>query len=331
MTEEAASIPAGRFERILVTGGSGFVGRHLLEGLARAYPDAQRMSLARAGEAPAPGWIPKAFDLLDPATVEATIAEARPDLVIHLAAQSSAAKSFTAAEETWRVNFIGSCNLAAALARHAAEAVVMFASTADVYGSSLGEGAAQETMIPRPLNAYARSKLAAEAMLADVLPQTARLIVARPFSHIGPGQDKRFAVASFAAQIVEIENGHAEPRLSVGDLSVQRDFSDVRDVIDAYLRLIAIARDLPARNVFDIASGETRSLASLVERMRTLARRDFEIVVDPQRLRPADIPFAHCAAAKLRAATGWRPQRTIDETLVTLLDYWRAVAAEAPK
>ncbi|MBG0810635.1 GDP-mannose 4,6-dehydratase [Methylosinus sp. H3A] len=327
MTQETASNSSARFERILVTGGSGFVGRYMLEALARAYPSAQRMSLARAGEAdPNSGWSPVSFDLLDPADVAATIAESRPDLVVHLAAQSSAARSFVAAEETWRVNFVGSFNLASALARHAAEAVVIFASTADVYGTSLGEGAAHENMVPRPLNAYARSKVAAETMFADLLPQTARLVVARPFSHIGPGQDKRFAVSSFAAQIVEIEQGRAEPRLSVGDLSVQRDFLDVRDVIDAYLRLIAVAPDLPARNVFDIASGETRSLASLVDRMRALSRRDFEIVVDPERLRPADIPIARCAAAKLRAATGWSPRRTIDETLVDLLDYWRASA-----
>ncbi|PWB94482.1 NAD-dependent epimerase/dehydratase family protein [Methylosinus sporium] len=331
MSAAAAFPSAARFERILVTGGSGFVGRYMLEGLARAYPAAHRMSLARPGEpAPAADWSPIAFDLLDPADVEATMREARPDLVVHLAAQASAAKSFVAAEETWRVNFVGSLNLGSALARHAAEAVVIFASTADVYGASLGEDAAHEAMIPRPLNAYARSKLAAETMLADVLPQTARLVVARPFSHIGPGQDKRFAVSSFAAQIVEIESGRAEPRLCVGDLSVQRDFLDVRDVVDAYLRLIAIAPDLPARDIFDIASGTTRPLASLVEAMRRLARRDFEIVVDPERLRPADIPVAHCVAAKLRAATGWSPTRTTDETLVDLLDYWRA-AAEAAK
>lgn len=327
MNRGTTPLPSARFERILVTGGSGFVGRYMLAALARDYPSAHRVALTRAGEAaPGSGWTPTAFDLLNSAAVEAAIGETRPDLVVHLAAQSSAARSFVAAEETWRVNFVGSFNLAAALARHAAEAVVIFASTADVYGSSLGEGAAHEDMVPRPLNAYARSKIAAETMLADVLPQSARLVVLRPFSHIGPGQDKRFAIASFAAQIVDIESGRAEPRLSVGDLSVQRDFLDVRDVVDAYLRLIAAAPELPARNVFDVASGQTRSLASIVERMRDLARRDFEIVVDPARMRPADIPVARCAASKLRETTGWSPQRTMDETLVDLLEHWRAAA-----
>ncbi|WP_018264354.1 NAD-dependent epimerase/dehydratase family protein [Methylosinus sp. LW4] len=331
MSVEPTSSSTARYERILVTGGSGFVGRHLLEALAGAYPEAQRLSLARPGEpAPERRWTPIAFDLLDPKSVDAAIAQAQPDLVVHLAAQASAAQSFLAAEETWRVNFDGAFNLASALARHAPAAVLLFASTADVYGASLIDGPAHEEMVPRPLSVYARSKLAAEAMLADVLPKTARLIVARPFSHIGPGQDKRFAVSSFAAQIVEIESGRAEPRLSVGDLSVQRDFLDVRDVIDAYLRLVAVAPGLPDRNVFDIASGETRPLVSLVEKMRALARRDFEIVVDPARLRPADIPIARCDAAKLRAATGWSPRRAIDETLVDLLDYCRA-AAEAAK
>jgi len=330
MTQGTASLSTACFERILVTGGSGFVGRYMLEALARAYPSAHRVSLARTGETnPSPGWNPVTFDLLNPTEVEAAIRETRPDLVIHLAAQASAARSFVAAEETWRVNFVGSFNLASALARQATESVVVFASTADVYGASLSEGDAHEDMIPRPLNAYARSKAAAETMLADVLPQSARLVVVRPFSHIGAGQDKRFALASFAAQIVEIENGRAEPRLSVGDLSVQRDFLDVRDVVDAYIRLIAVSPDLPARNVFDVASGQTRSLASVVERMRALARRDFEIVVDPSRLRPADIQIARCAAAKLRETTGWSPRRTIDETLVDLLDYWRAAAERA--
>jgi len=327
MNRGMAPLSTARFERILVTGGSGFVGRYMLDALARDYPSARRVALARAGEAaPGSGWSPAAFDLLNPAEVDAAIRETRPDLVVHLAAQSSAARSFVAAEETWRVNFIGSFNLASALARHAAETVLVFASTADVYGASLSEGAAHEDMAPRPLNAYARSKAAAETMLADVLPQSARLVVARPFSHIGPGQDKRFALASFAAQIVEIESGRAEPRLSVGDLSVQRDFLDVRDVVDAYSRLIAVAPGLPSRNVFDVASGTTRSLASIVEKMRALARREFDIAVDPARMRPADIPIARCAAARLRETTGWSPRRTIEETLVDLLDYWRASA-----
>jgi GDP-4-dehydro-6-deoxy-D-mannose reductase len=316
-----------QFERILVTGGSGFVGRYLLEALAREYPSARRLTLVSSRETSVnPDWLPFAFDLLSSEEVDAAIREIRPDLVVHLAAQSSAARSFVAAEETWRVNFIGSFNLGSALARYATDAAVVFASTADVYGTSLSEGEAYEDMVPRPISPYARSKAAAEMMLADLLSQAARLIVVRPVSHIGPGQDKRFALASFAAQIVEIENGRAEPRVLVGDLSVQRDILDVRDVVDAYLRLIAIAPDLPARNVFNVASGSTRTLESLVETMRSLSRRAFEIVVDPARMRPKDVSVAHCRATKLCEVTRWSPHYTIERTVADMLDYWRVTA-----
>lgn len=315
------------YERILLTGGAGFVGPYVQAALARAFPRAARSVLIRPSESSAPctQWSPVRADLLDEAALDQLVAQTRPDLVVHLAAQASVAHSIKAAEATWRVNFQGSLNLASALARHSPQATVLFVSSAEVYGSSLDEGPATEDAPPRPLTAYARSKLAAEGMFADVLAPGSRLIVARPFNHTGPRQDKRFALPAFAAQIASIEQGRALPRVEVGDLSIERDFLDVRDVAEAYARLAEAAPRLPSRSLFNVSSGESRSLASLLEMLRRNATRDFEIVVDPERLRPADIRHAAADASRLRDAIGWRPSYAIEETLLSLLDHWRAV------
>jgi GDP-4-dehydro-6-deoxy-D-mannose reductase len=166
-------------------------------------------------------------------------------------------------------------------------------------------------------------------MLADVLARDCRLIIARPFNHTGPGQDKRFALPAFAAQIAAIEEGRQEPRVEVGNLSVERDFLDVRDVTEAYMLLVAAAAKLPSRSVFNIASGTSRSLSSLLDHLRQRSRRGFDVIVDPSRLRPADVPRAAGDASRLRELTGWRPRRPIEETLLSLLDYWRALERQS--
>lgn len=317
------------YERILLTGGAGFVGRHVARALADAWPRADRVVLLRPGEAAADAaFAPTVADLLDEAAIDRLIADLRPDLVVHLAGQASIGQAAGAAEETWRVNFHGSFGLGAALARHAPRAVMLFSSTAAAYGASFREGVLTEEAALRPMDVYSRSKVAAERALGDLLGPESRLIVARPVNHSGPGQKSRhFALASFAAQIAEIEAGRAEPRLKVGDLSKARDFLDVRDVVDAYLRLIATARDLPPQvSIFNIGSGAARSIASLLEELRGLSRAPFEIEVDPTLLRPSatDIASVACDASKLRAATGWAPRHSLTDMLTALLDEWRA-------
>lgn len=312
------------FERILVTGGAGFVGGHLCAALAAAYPQATRAVLLRPGERGGhPAFEPTAADLVDEPAIDALIARFRPDLVVHLAGQASLAQALNAAETTWRVNFHGAFALGAAIARHAPEAVMLFASSATVYGASFRDGVLTEEAPLRPLDVYSRSKAAAENALADLLAPAGRLIVARPVNHSGPGQRSRhFALASFAAQIAAIEAGRAPPRLKVGDLSKARDFLDVRDVVDAYMRLVDKARDLPERRaIFNIASGKAHSIASLLERLRARSKAEFEVECEAARLRPeTDIASVACDATKLADATGWRPRHTIDDMLQALLD-----------
>jgi GDP-4-dehydro-6-deoxy-D-mannose reductase len=315
--------------RILVTGGSGFVGTHLVRALSRRHPTAAGMLLGEAapGEMPPSHWASTIANILDADKVDAAVASFRPDTVIHLAAQSSPGRSLAAAASTWSVNLTGSLNLALAVARHAAEATFLFASSADVYGASFLSSPVSEASAVSPLNPYARSKAAAERVLADVLPETCRLIIARPVNHTGPGQNEEFVMPSFAAQIARIEQGLQPPRIETGNLAVRRDLLDVRDVVAAYMALLEIAPELAARTVFNIASGIPHRLADLLEQMRVQARHDFDVVAVPERMRPNDLPLAYATPDLLRKTTRWEPRIPMAETLSGLLDYWRAKIA----
>lgn len=320
------------YERILLTGGSGFVGRHVAAALAMSFPDARRVSMQRAEDGPPPpDFTAAAVDLLDESALDRLVADLQPDLVVHLAGQASIGQSAGAAEQTWRINFHGAFALTASVARHAPRATLLFTSTAAAYGASFRDGVLSEDAPLRPMDVYSRSKVAAESGMADVLGPDARLIITRPVNHSGPGQRSRnFVLASFAAQIAEIEAGRAAPRMRVGDLSKKRDFLDVRDVVDAYLRLIRKADELPERvSIFNVASGEAPAISDLLAALRGMSRRPFDVDVDPALVRPSgtDINCVACDASKLRAATGWRPRYAINDTLSALLDEWRDVCA----
>jgi len=316
------------FKRILITGSSGFVGGWLAPMIADAFGSAQRFALRSAAPATEdPAWTILQADICDAAAVDAAIERARPDLVVHLAAQASIKQMLGASEMTWRTNFIGAYNLAASLARRNLAPVFFFSSSALVYGAGLRNGTVDESVTPQPLDPYSHSKFAAELALADILPPASRLLIARPVNHSGPGQRSRnFVLSSFAAQIAAIEAGQTEPRLVVGDLNRLRDFLDVRDVTNAYLALIRRGATLePGAHVFNVASGQPQTIAAMLETLRRASRRDFEICVDPVLLRPSalDIASIACDASALRDATGWRPKHSVDDMLMSLLEDWR--------
>ena len=275
-------------------------------------------------ERDASGILWRQVDLTNRVEVHAAIAEAKPDVVFHLAALSSVGGSLAASVSTYDSNVGGTEVLAGALRELCPGAVVIFASSGEVYGLGFRDGIAVSEGSPvLPTNPYARSKLAGEMLLQDTLSSSCPVIVLRLLNYTGPGQDERFVVPSFAAQVARIETGMLPPRLAVGNLSSERDFLDVRDVIDAYLKTLRHARQASGFQVFNVASGQVRSIASIVERLRSLSTRAFEIEVDATRNRAADIPRTLCNSTAFRDRFGWQPSRDFDDTLREVLDWWR--------
>lgn len=313
-------IPA--FSRVMFTGADGFVGRHLLPALRDALaPEAEIVLASRTGEGE-PSYQSVMLELKQATSVDAAVAEIRPDLIIHLAAQASVGQAWNAATETWDINLCGSFHLASAAAKHAPQATMLFVSTAEVYGSSFNNGIAREETPLMPQSAYSRSKAAAEAMLGDVLPSSARLIVVRPSNHSGAGQDARFVIPSFAAQIAHIERGEAS-EIRVGNLDAERDFMDVRDVVAAYIALLERAHALPMRSVYNVGTGNSIRIGDILDRLRTMSATPAPILQDPDRMRPSEIARAAIDAAAIREVTGWRPVHSLDETLALVLNEQR--------
>lgn len=311
---------------ILVTGGGGFVGGYLLQGLGKAAAGARITVLKRD---PDDGSASESVvaDITDAAAMDGLIARLRPDIVVHLAAQASVGGSAAAAEATWKVNFQGSYNLALAVGRHVPRATLLNVSTGEVYGRSFLLGTAGENTPLQPNSPYARSKAAVEMMLQDVLPASAQLITVRPFNHTGPGQDERFVVPSFAAQIARLERQGSGASIRVGNLDACRDFLDVRDVVDAYLRILERAADLPRRSCFNVASGTARPIRQILDLLLAQASHKINVEHDPARMRPSEIEVAAGSADFLAKATGWMPQIPLEETVTAVLAHERARAA----
>lgn len=279
--------------RALVTGASGFVGPHLVAALSDAGWDA----------------VPCDADLGDAAGLRATIERARPDVVFHLAAQSFVPESLQAPERTYEVNVLGTARLFAAMRAASGGGRIprlLFTSSAEVYGArDASEMPLVETLAPRPMNPYAASKAAAEAVLLGELHAFGGdVVIARAFNHIGPGQSDRFAIASFALGLARIAAGGPNV-LEVGNLDAQRDVLDVRDVARAY---VALATGGRSGEIYNVCRGAAISMRDLLGTLVAIARVPVEIRIDPSRLRPSDVPLSVGSNEKLVQTTGWAPR-----------------------
>ncbi len=298
--------------RLLLLGHGGFVGRHVIEAAA----------LNPNVEVNVP---PDDFDIRDTQSVSRVVAAARADWILHLAAQSSVAASLQRPIETYQVNVIGTANVVSAALESGFAGRLLFVSSADVYGSvNAAQLPIRESQPAAPRNPYAASKLAAEAVCLEAVHRSGLdVLIARPFNHIGPGQDARFAVAGFAAQIAAIAAGERASTLAVGDLSVERDFTDVRDVVRAYFALFEQGE---CGGVYNVCSGNGLRLEHVLQQLVLAAQTEVRIEVDRMRLRSSETPRLVGDNAKLRAL-GWRPQISLSQTLDDV--YQQALGARA--
>jgi GDP-4-dehydro-6-deoxy-D-mannose reductase len=312
---------------LLVTGASGFVGRHLRPALRAAFPEA-RLVAAQHG-APAEGWdaaIP--FPLEDAAALRAALAALRPEAVVHLAARASVAESFADPLPVWEVNLGGTLRLAEAMRAAAPAARLLFVSTAEVYGLSFQSGRALAEDAPlAPANPYAASKAAADLALGEAALRGLRVLRLRPFNHAGAGQSAAFVLPAFARQVARIEAGLQPPEMAVGALDRWREMLDVRDVCAAYVAALARFDAQPAGAVFNIATGAAVRIGDLLEGLRTRARAPFLVRESPALRRPTDVLRACGEGGAARAALGWAPRYPLDETLDAVLADWRARVA----
>lgn len=262
-------------------------------------------------------------DILDGEALQAELRQCQPDIVLHLAAQSHVPTSFREPELTARVNFDGTRSLLTALDQSGFAGALVFVGSGDMYGLAPETSLPiRETQALRPRNPYAASKAAAEAWcMQHSLHCGYRIVMARAFNHIGRGQSAQFVLPAMAEQLVAIERGQRPPVLEAGDLDVTRDFTNVSDVLDAYL---ALAEKGAGGEVYNVCSGVEYRVRDLVEQMIALTGLPVAITHDPARFRRAEQARVVGDNRKLCADTGWAPRVSMADSLREILDDWRA-------
>jgi len=313
---------------ILITGITGFAGSHLAEYILAHHPGVKVHGFVR--------WRSRMdnilgildrvelheADLKDIISLKKALARIKPDWIFHLAAQSFVPASWKLPAETFAINAVGQIHLFEAVLDLKLNPKIQVAGSSEEYGRVYpDEIPMKETNPLRPLSPYAVSKVAQD-LLAYQYFQSYGLpaVRTRGFNHTGPRRGEVFVTSNFARQIAEIEKGKKEPILHVGNLEARRDFSDVRDIVRAYW--LAAEKGDPG-DVYNIGSGRALSMREMLDMLLALGKVKVKIEVDPERLRPSDVPILLSDSSKFMSLTGWEPRIPLERTFRDLLDYWR--------
>ena len=312
--------------RALITGIAGFAGSHLADLLLEKKwkvggIDRGRMPAANVRRL-AHRLTLEEVDILDTAALEKCLASFKPDAVFHLAGVAYVPHAQYNPSFVFNINATGSLNLLQACQKTVPAARVALISSSQVYGKvPASEMPLRETHPARPANAYGLSKLCAEeAGLLYHREYGLKVIVVRPFNHIGPRQSPVFVVADWARQIARIEAGKQEPVLRVGDLESGRDFLDVRDMVDGYR--LALEKGRPGE-VYNICSGRACRVKEILAGLLKKTRCRIEVRREEKRLRSGDISILYGNCGRFKKRTGWKPRIPLEESLQDILDYWR--------
>ncbi len=315
--------------KALITGISGFVGSHLAEYLLKAT------DWEVAGTVFGPyGNIADLYDQLElyPAelsridVVTFILEQARPDAIFHLAAQPLVSASRRDPWGTLETNIRMQLSLLEGVVRVKPDCRMLVIGSSEEYGTASPEELPVDEDTPlRPMNSYALSKVAQDLMGQQYhLVHGLHVVRARPFNHVGSRQGLGFVASDFASQIAAAELGLQQPVISVGNLKARRDFSDVRDVVQAYVALIT--QGVPGQ-VYNVGAGESHSIQEILDVLLSMSRVPIEVQQDPDRMRPSDMPDIVCDATRIRELCGWRTTIPLAQSLQDVLEYWRRTKA----
>ena len=316
-------------KKILVTGISGFAGNYLARKLLdRGYNKIYGTYLSEKSIGSLFGISSQLelfqLDLMDSKTVYEVINKIKPDYVYHLAAIASSVQSFKEPNFVITNNISSQLNLLEAVRKLGLSSRVMVISSAEVYGKVNPVDLPIDENTPlKPANPYAVSKLTQDFMgLQYNIAYNIDIIRVKPFNHIGPGQSEQFSTSAFAKKIAEIEKGKSEPVLSVGNLEAKRDFTNVEDMVWAYILLMEKGK---SGDVYNIGSGKAYKMSEILNMMLSFSSAKIKVETDLNLLRPSDNPELICDNTKIHKVTGWVAKIPLEATLKDILEYWRKI------
>lgn len=309
--------------KALIIGGGGFVGSYLVNHLHNDLGYEVAVTKTSREEMKMENASVYDLDILDRAQIKSVLNEVRPDYIFHLAAQSSVALAWKKPALTVDVNIKGSTNVLDMVRELDYKPRVLLIGSGEEYGHiRAGETPINENNNTRPGNIYAATK-ACQNMIGRIYASAYDMdvMMVRAFNHIGPNQAPMFVVADFCKQVAEIEAGIKEPVMYVGNLSAKRDFTDVRDVVRAYALLVKFG---VSGETYNVGSGAAISIQEILDTILSLSKVKIDVKVDPNKIRPVDVPIIEANIQKIYNCTGWEPQIKLAETLQQTLDYWRS-------
>jgi GDP-4-dehydro-6-deoxy-D-mannose reductase len=292
---------------VLIIGGTGFVGQHM----ARQCPDGTRVTT-----------VGRNSNICDKESIRKLINFVKPSVVVNFASVTTVSESFANPRLCYSVSFDGMLNLLEVLGESEFRGVLLYASSSEVYGHPHEETLPLCESSSRliPMSPYAVGKIAAEYLCQHWHQRHGiKIIIARPFTHIGPGQSDQFAISSFARQIAQIVLGLHEPIMRVGNLNTTRDLTDVRDIVRAYWSLIDRGH---LGEIYNVCSGIERNIGDVLQELISASGHSIQVESDPTKLRKHDQQRIKGSFNKINNDIGWRPEIDFSTTLKDLLEYW---------
>ena len=305
-------------KKYLITGVNGFVGRYFVECLLKHEPDADILGVDIAESTSIEGIRYQKLDLCDVPKVDDLLERENPDYIVHLAAMSSVAQSWQEPAKCFLNNTSAFLNLAENVRLKALKTRILSVGSSEEYG--IYNEPMQEIFNLHPKSPYSVARLSQEYLSKLYVDRFGTdIVMTRSFNHIGPRQSDRFVIPSFIKQLVAISQG-AENKMLVGNIEVIRDFTDVRDVVEAYYLILQKGK---MREVYNVCSGQGRKLREIIETTAKLLNIEPNIVVDEARVRPNDMPRVVGDNTKLKTRLGWQQKYSLTQTLQDIIEYWK--------